>query len=124
MGRVGLLIMKQQVVDVGVAQVHNLRDQAIETDALVPILPENHRLPMLKHKSVIILGAAVGDVAPRTIVEDIAVLEDLDEGGPFVLGGPKKCCAEVFGVEVNAASNKCRFGSQREPTGVLLVTCP
>ena len=66
---------------------------------------------MLKHKSVIILGAAVGDVAPRTIVEDIAVLEDLDEGGPFVLGG-RRSVARGACVEVNAASNKCRFGSQ------------
>jgi len=53
----------------------------LAADALVAVLAENHRLAVFQLEDVFAAGIALGQVEPRAIVEDVAVLQNLDVGG-------------------------------------------
>ena len=98
---VGVRVLDGSVVDeeVGLghavlADGHDLGMEPAQADALVAILAEDHRLAILED-DIRPRGTSVtgGEVAPRPVVEDVAVLEDLDEGAALFLWRP--ACSSV-----------------------------
>src|SRR5262249_45095366 len=76
----GGFIMHKQIIDAdAIAQRHDLWVQAVQPDALVAIFAEDERLTMLQIKRVVGLDALVGGVLEDAVVENLAVLIDLDE---------------------------------------------
>ena len=71
-----------------VAEMDNFWCQTVHAQAHVLVFAKDHRLTMFESKNIIVLDLAVGDVIPGIIIEDQAVLEDLDKGGALVIGGP------------------------------------
>ena len=71
-----------------VAELHDF-DVAVcfAPDALVAVLAEDERLTVFQLDDVLAARVAFGQVKPCSVVEDVAVLQDLDEGGAFVRGG-------------------------------------
>ncbi|BFO16156.1 hypothetical protein SHKM778_25440 [Streptomyces sp. KM77-8] len=77
---------------------------------------------------------AVLEDVEGAVVEDVAVLVDLDECGAGVVGGLAQDLGEVFAVGVDGAGDEGRFradgegdgveGASREPIGVDLVILP
>jgi hypothetical protein len=55
---------------------------------------------MLEHEHSVLAHVALGEVAVRAVVEDVAVLEDLDEDGPVVESGRVEPLQNVLGVRV------------------------
>ena len=84
----------------------------VEADALVAVLAEDHRLAVLEDEHPVLADLAVGEVAPRAVVEDVAVLEDLDERRALVAAGPLERVLEVLGVGVDRAGDERRLGGE------------
>src|SRR5205823_9928711 len=78
----------------------------VEADALVLVLPKNQRLAMLQLDHGVELAGLVRGIIPSVVVEDIAVLIDLDERSPFMLGGPLERLAQVLHVYVDRAGDE------------------
>ena len=53
-------------------------------------------------------------VVERAGVEDVAVLVDLDEGRPLVVGGPFEHIGQVLDVDVDRAGDERRLGADRD----------
>ena len=98
---------------VSFAQIHDLGSHAIETYAAVALFTEDQRLTVLQFQHVVRLGIAVGRVLEGAIVEDVAVLIDLNKGRASVFGRALECSTEVFDVDVNGSSDKGSFGADR-----------
>ena len=75
-------VVEQQIVFGNpFAQLDDFGLQAVQTNALVAIFAKNQRLAMLQFQRRVRLGVAILGVFPGTVVEDVAVLIDLDERG-------------------------------------------
>src|SRR2546421_3168189 len=83
------------------ADGHDFRMRAVHPNALISILAEDHRLAMLEIKHLVLANAALGEVVERAVIEDVAVLIDLEEGNALVFGGGIYHRAEVFHVDVD-----------------------
>ena len=115
--RLGGGLVVDQEVRLGhavLADRHDLGMQAREADALVAVLAEDHRLAVLEDEHPVLADLAVGEVAPRPVVEDVAVLEDLDERGALVAAGPLERALEMLGVRVDRAGDEARLGGERD----------
>jgi len=60
------------------------------------------------------LGRLLGHVGEGAVVEDVAVLEDLDEGRPLVLVRAAHDLLQVLRLDVDAAGDEARLGAERE----------
>ena len=58
------------------------------------------------------------DVVERAVVEDVAVLVDLDEGRALVLVGPPEHLLHVVAVHVVRPGDEGRLGAERDRDGV------
>ena len=112
----GGLIVHQQVGlgDAVLPDGDDLGVQAVEADALVAVLAEDHRLAVLEDEHPVLADLAVREVAPRPVVEDVAVLEDLDEARALVPAGALEGVLEVLRVRVDRAGDEARLGGQRD----------
>ena len=100
-------------------------------DAFIAVLAEDERLAMFKLQDVFAAGFALGKRKPRAIVEDVAVLQNLDEGRALVRSGmlqgvfqvPWKTSTERATKVASApiASDTGLNGRSSEPNGVDLV---
>ena len=105
--------MNQQVVlGHSVAERHHFGVEAPQADSLVAILAEDHRLAVLEQQHPILAHLAVREIAKRTIVEDVAVLEDLDEGRAPMTASQLEGSLQVLGVCVHRACDEA--GLRRE----------
>ncbi len=86
--------MDQQVLLVIPRQGDHLRLQAAQADPLVAVPAEDQRFAVLQLQRASALSG--GGVVERPIVEDHAVLIDLDERCSAVLGRPLQDHAEVL----------------------------
>ena len=79
--------MHQQVVfgDAIFTNRDYFRMRAIHANALVALLSENHRLAVFEIEHAIGTDRALREIIERMIVEDVAVLIDLDERNALVL---------------------------------------
>ena len=106
-----------------------------QADALVAVLAEDHRLAVLEDEHPVLADLAVGEVAPGAVVEDVAVLEDLDERRALVPAGPlerrpggARCGCRPSGRRSVASAARAivsgMIGVSTVPTGVDFVCLP
>src|SRR6266478_3530869 len=71
-----------------VAQMHDF-DVPVggSPDTLIAVLAEDERLAVFELDDVFAAGVFFGDAGPGAVIEDVAVLQDFDEGGAPVRGG-------------------------------------
>jgi hypothetical protein len=85
---VGFVVDQEVGFGDAVAERHDLGTEVAEANALVLRFAEDEGLPVLEDEGVLGLAVFFGDVAEGAVVEDVAVLEDLDEGAALVRVGP------------------------------------
>src|SRR6478736_1534659 len=73
------------------------------------VRPEPDRLAVLEVDPVFLVLA---DEVERTVIEDVAVLEDLDEGAPLVLSGSAQNLRQLSAIGVNRARDERRLGAE------------
>ena len=80
----------------------------------ISILAEDHRLAMFQVQDLILAHAAFGEVIEGMIVEDVAVLIDLQERHAFVSGRGFDHRAQVLDVNVDGARDEGCFAGDRQ----------
>jgi hypothetical protein len=79
-------VVHQEIVfgDAVFADLNNFRMSPIHSDSHVSILAKDHRLTMFEIEHAIGSHCALGKVIECVVVEDVAVLVDLDKRDAFV----------------------------------------
>ena len=80
----------------------------------VAVLAEDERLAVDELERRVGFGFAFLGVGPGAVVEDVAVLVDLDERGARVLGGPLEHFAQVLDLGVDRAGDERGFAADRD----------
>ncbi len=95
--------MDQQIVfgDAIFADGHHFRQGAIHANTAVAIFAEDHRLAMFEVKHAVRAHAAFGKRIKRVIIEDVAVLIDLDKRDAFVARARLHHGAQMFDVNID-----------------------
>src|ERR1700724_965420 len=75
-------------------------------------LAEDERLAVLELHRLLVAGLLLGHVAESLVVEDVAVLVDLDEGGAAVPRGAAQGLLQMLLEDVDAARDEGRAGAQ------------
>src|SRR2546422_5497561 len=88
------------------ADGHYFRMRAFHANALVAILAEDHWLAMFEIEHLVRSHAALGKIIERAVVEDVAVLIDLEERNAFVLRGSFDHRAEMLHVDVDRTADE------------------
>jgi hypothetical protein len=88
------------------AELDDLGERAAHADAAVAVLAEDHRLAVFEVEHVVGPHVAGGEGVEGVVVEDVAVLEDLDEGDALVAGRRLHHRAEVLDVDVDGAGDE------------------
>src|SRR3989304_540429 len=88
-GVVQRLVVDEEVLlaDGVLAQLDDLGLEAVETDAFVLVLAEDHGLALLEVEHAVGADLFGGEVLEGAVVVDVAVLVDLGEGGALGPGG-------------------------------------
>ena len=108
----------------------------VQADALVAVLAEDQRLAVLEHERVVsaLMSFSVS-VVEGAVVEDVAVLEDLDERRALVRVARADDLLQVLGLDVDRCARRRSprrrarreiglNGWSTEPSGVDLVILP
>src|SRR5262249_164555 len=96
------------------AELNDFRIHAVEANALVTVLAEDQRLAVDQLERGVGLGVALRGIFPGAVVEDVAVLVDLEKGGAGVLGGALERFAEVLDVDIDATGDEGGFTANGE----------
>ena len=75
-----------------VGSVDHFRLQPIQADVPLVSSEPHERLAMFEVKHIVGLDPLVGRVLEDAVIEDLAILVDLDERGPLVGGGSLQGC--------------------------------
>ena len=86
--------------------------QSVQGDALVQFLAVNHRFAALQNQQVVVLDLAIREGIPSAIIKNIAILQDFNERGTFVLSGLIEGLTQMLRIEVNASGHEGRVGRQ------------
>ena len=98
-----------------VAQLHDFRTELfVQPDTPVPVLAEQQRFPVLERQGVVVAPFLFAEVVECAVVEDVAVLVDLDEGRPAVAVRVEHRLFEVRREHVHAASDERGPRAERE----------
>ena len=89
----------------------------VDTDPLVAVGSEDERLAVLQVDEIFGLLVLLRGIEKRAGVEDIAVLVDFDERGPFVTGGPLQNHSQVPNVNVDRTSDEGRLRTDGHAQG-------
>src|SRR5947209_9287676 len=118
--RVGApLVVHQDGVLAHVGHAHDLGVAVpVHDHAPLPVGPEPHRLAVHERDQHVLAGLAGGDLLEGAVVEDVAVLVDLDEAGTPVVVGPPERLHHVGAVEVVGAGYERRLGAEGQADGV------
>src|SRR5258708_1306241 len=87
-------------------EVDNSRMKAIQPNAFIPLCSKDQRLALFQEQSLHGFGTLFGKDLESPVIEDIAVLIDLEEGGAPVALAAKQHLLQVFRVAVHAAGYK------------------
>src|SRR3984893_15984130 len=110
--------MHQEVIHAdAIAQRNNFRIQPVQPDALVAIFPEDKRLTMFKVMSILGFDRLVGGVFKDGIIEDFAVLIDLDKSRPLMSRGALQDFREMMNVDIDGAGDKGRLSANGDRQG-------
>src|ERR1700730_13936793 len=85
----------------------------VHPDSLVAILAKDERLAVLKDQLMLGLDALVAHVVECAIVEDIAVLENLDERRAAMVMCALEGVAEMFLLDVDGTRNESSMRAKR-----------
>src|SRR6516162_9145702 len=119
-GGIRLLIPNKKILigDSVLPDGNHLGLKANETDPLVLRLPEDERLAVLDPQLHVVLHWLLGDVEERPIVEDVAVLEDLDERRTLVLRHSMDNALKMGRLDVDRSRHKGGAGAKRHVDGI------
>ena len=110
--------MHEKIIDgSAVAKRHDLGVEPVQADALVAVLAEDQRLAVLQVEGIIGLDALVGGVLEDAVVEDLAILVDLDKRGALVGCRPPQRLGQVVDIDVNSTGDKGRLSADGERQG-------
>ena len=84
-------------------ETDDLRREALEADPQVAVLAKEERSAMLQVQSMFRFDGLVGDIIKDAVVENFAVLINLDESRALVVRRP----AQYFGEMVNIDVRSC-----------------
>src|SRR5579862_9324350 len=94
-----------------VAELAAFEFEAVEANALVAILAEDERFAVLELDHVLAARVPFGESLPGAIVEDVAILQDLDVGRALVRGGFFQGFLQVLLKNVDGARDESGFRS-------------
>src|ERR1700754_2886579 len=108
--------MDQQIVfrDAVLADRNGFGMSAVHANALVALLAEDHRLAGFEIEYAVGTNSAFGEVVEGVVVEDVAVLVDLDERDALVPRGGLDYRAEMFDVDIDRARYERRLTGYRQ----------
>src|SRR5436190_23073249 len=108
--------MYQQIIfsDAVLTNCHDFRMSAVHPNAFLTVLAEDHGLAMLEIEHAIGANSAFGEIVKRAIVEDVAVLIDLDKRHALVFRGSFHDPAEMFDVDIDRARHEGRLTRYRQ----------
>src|SRR5258708_8015326 len=95
-------------------QVDNSRMETIQANAFFPLRSEDQGFALFQEQGFHGLGAFFGEDLESSVIKDIAVLIDFEEGcAPMALAA-KQHLLQVFGVPVHAAGHKAGISPHRK----------
>ena len=106
--------MHQNLGGIGEGGVADDDVEAVENQALGFVFAEENGLAFFELNQALFLDFAVDDVVEGTVVEDHAVLPDLDQGQSLVLARSLEDGVHVAGVGVPGAGDKSGAGGEGE----------
>src|SRR5262249_50306268 len=86
----------------------------LAADALVAIFAEDQRLAMFELDDVFAASVLFRDAGPGAVIKDVAVLQDLDEGGAMMRGSLLESFFQVGLEDVDGAGDEGGFGTDGE----------
>jgi hypothetical protein len=86
----------------------------LATNSLVVVFAENEGLTVLELNDVFAARVALGEVEPRAVIENVAVLQNFDECGTLVRGSVLQRFFEVLLENVNRARDKSGLRADSE----------
>ncbi len=87
-------------------------------NAFVAVLAEDEGLTVFEVEDVLAASVAFGEREPGAVVEDVAVLEDFDEGGAFVRGGLLQRVFQMRLEDVHATRDESGFRADGQGNGI------
>ena len=112
-------VVHDEVLFAGLLDVDDLnRGAAAKPDPLFVVRAEADRLLVLETDLVLGFVLLAGDEVERTVVEDVAVLVDLDERRAAVRGGRFQDARQMLPIDVQRARDEGGLGSERQRDGV------
>src|ERR1700724_2918655 len=100
------------------ADIEGLEPNAPQPQPAAAPLAEDERLAVLELHRLLVAGLLLGHVAESLVVEDVAVLVDLDEGGAAVPRGAAQGLLQMLLEDVDAARDEGRAGAQGQRQGI------
>ena len=98
-----------------VAELHDFEIEAVLADALVAVLAEDQRLAVFELDDMFLTIFFFRHAEPCAVIEDVAILEDLDVGRAFVGGGFFQGVLQVLLEDVDRARDEGgRLGQEKE----------
>ena len=107
-----------EVVEPDLGDLDDARTVGIDLDAELIVLAEDDRLPILEPDPVLVPRALVREVGERLVVEDVAVLVDLEESRAVVLVHRGEHGDRVVAVHVDRPGDEGRLRPEGEAHGV------
>src|SRR5882757_374974 len=107
--KVFLVVDPQVTFNYTIPKVDNSRLKALQPNAFVPLCPKDQRLALFQEQGLHRLGTLFGKDLKSSVIEDIAVLVDLEERGSPVSLAAKQHLLQVFRVAVHGAGYKTRI---------------
>ena len=83
-----------------VAEIDDFRGRAVEADSFVAVFAEDEWLAVFESDGPVRPDVLVCELHEGAVVEDVAILIDLDEGGALVMGGPIERREQVMHIDI------------------------
>jgi hypothetical protein len=115
---VGVVDQQVGLVHVGHLDGEHLAAVLVADHAVLAVAAEPDRLPVLERDDRVGLGVLVLDRVERAVVEDRAVLVDLDQRRATVGSGRRQHRGEVPAVGVDRARHEGRLGAESQRHGL------
>src|SRR5260370_6568192 len=101
-----------------VAELDNLELEALQADAFLAVFSEDERLAVFQLNHVLAACLFVGEVFPGAVVEDVAILEDLDVRGASMGCGLAQRFFQMLLEDVHGAGHERGFRPDGQRNGI------
>ena len=109
--RVVLVVNEQVALGDSVAKLDDFEVEAVHADALIAILAEDQRFAVFELDNVLAARVFFRDRIPGVVIEDIAVLQNLNVSRALVRGGLPQCFFQVLLENVHRARDERGAGA-------------